>query len=71
MSTKYTKWTDIWKFLTPLNSTHLEVFLRFFHLFEFKFKILNPSGFKLVGTGPDPVDRFPPVWLTLSKSRSV
>jgi hypothetical protein len=49
MLTNYTKRTNIWKFLTPLDSTHLEVFLRIlwdFFIFEFKFKFWNWTGFQ-------------------------
>ena len=37
MPAKYTKWTNIWKFLTILDSSQLEVFLEFFLFFKFKF----------------------------------
>jgi len=30
MLAKYTKWTNIWKFLTPLDSSQIEVFLGIF-----------------------------------------
>ena len=33
MPAKYTKWTNIWKFLTPLYSSQLEVFLGIFFIF--------------------------------------
>jgi hypothetical protein len=73
MSAKYTKWTNIWKFLTPLNCTHLEVFLRIlwdFFIFELKFKFWIWTGWEPAGTGPDRYDRFPPVRLTMPSTHA-
>jgi hypothetical protein len=51
MHVNYTKRTNIWKFLTPLDSTHLEVFLRIlwdFFIFWIQIQILN---WDRLGTG--------------------
>jgi hypothetical protein len=51
MHANYTKQTNIWKCLTPLDSTHLEVFLRFlwdFSFFWIQIQILNLDR---LGTG--------------------
>ena len=56
MPAKYTKWTNIWKNLTPLDSSQLEVFLEFFSFLNsnlnFKFgSVWNRPVSKLVRTG--------------------
>ena len=74
MGEKYVKRMNFWENLTPLDSSHLEVFLGFFwefSFFEFKFEFWIWAGLILARTetGPDRFDRkpdrFPPVWLTL------
>jgi hypothetical protein len=71
MHANYTKRTNIWKFLTPLDSTLLEAFLRIlwdFLIFWIQIQILNLVRLG-TGTGPDRFPRFPdwfpPVRLTL------
>ena len=62
MPAKYTKWTNIWKNLTPLDSSQFEVFLGifwdFFYFFWIQIWILNLGRFE--------TDRyrngFEPVW---------
>jgi hypothetical protein len=81
MPAKYTKWTNIWKFLTPLDYTHLKVILRIFgdfFIFWIQIQIFEPNGvfhfdwFDRFPRFRDWFDRFPrfpaqfpPVWLTL------
>jgi hypothetical protein len=51
MYANYTKRMNIWKFLTPLDSTHLEVFLRIlwdFFILRIQIQILNLDR---LGTG--------------------
>ena len=68
--------------MTPLDSSHLEVFLGFFleifYFFEFKFEFWIWAGLvpTQTRTGPDRFDRlpvkpnlFPPVWWTLPPAR--
>ena len=53
MPEKYVKWTNFWETLTPLNSSHLEVFLGIFwkfFIFWIQIWILNLGRF---GTGPN------------------
>jgi hypothetical protein len=54
MHANYTKRTNIWKFLTPLDSTHLEVFLRI--LWDFFYFLNSNSNFEFgpVGNWPEP-----------------
>ena len=72
MPEKYVKRTIFWENLTPLDSSHLEVFLRIF--WEF-FIFLNSNlnfEFGPVWYRPKPEpepDRFPPVRWTLAPSR--
>ena len=57
MLAKYTKWTNVWKNLTPLDSSKLEVFLEFFWEF-FIFLNLNLNlnfEFRPVWNRPKPV----------------
>jgi hypothetical protein len=58
MHANYNKRTNIWKFLTPLDSTHFEVFLRIlwdFSFFEFKLKFWIWTGWNRSGpVGPVP-----------------
>ena len=56
-----TKWTNIWKNLTPLDSSQLEVFLGISIFFKFKFKFKFWAGLKppQTGNGPDRFDRLP------------
>ena len=55
MPAKYTKWTNIWKKLTPSDSSQLEVFLEiflgFFLFFWIQIWSLNLGGFEPTGTG--------------------
>ena len=49
MPAKYTKWTNIWKNLTPLDSSQLEVFLEIlgiFFIFLIQIWILNLGRFE-------------------------
>ena len=62
MSANYTKWTNFWENLTPLNSSHIKIFLGFFleifHFFKFKFNFWIWAGLVPAPVKPD---RFPPV----------
>ena len=58
MPEKYVKRTNFWENLTPLDSSHLEVFLRIFSFFWIQIWILNLSRF---GTGSNR-NRAGPVW---------
>ena len=64
MPAKYTKWMNIWKNLTLLDSSQLEVFFGNFSFFGIQIWILNLGRFE---TGRNPVkpDRFRSVVLTL------
>ena len=71
MPEKYVKRTNFWENLTPLDSSHLKVFLEFFwEVFIFLNSNLN-FKFGPVGYRPEPVwpDRFPTVFLTLLQTR--
>ena len=58
MLAKYTKWTNIWKILTPLDSSQLQKFLEFFwEFFIFWNSNLN-FEFRPVWNRPEPE----PVW---------
>jgi hypothetical protein len=61
MHANYTKRMNIWKFLTPLDSTHLEVFLRI--LWDFFYFLNSNSNFEFgpVGNRPEPVRTVAPV----------
>ena len=50
MPEKYVKRTNFWENLTPLDSSHLKVFLEIFHFFWIQIWILNLGRF---GTGPN------------------
>ena len=61
MPAKYTKWTNIWKNLTPLDSSQLEVFLGIFwdfFIFWIQIWIINLGRFE---TAPNR-NQFGPVW---------
>ena len=72
MPANYTKWTNFWENLTPLDSSHLEVFLGIF--WEF-FIFLNSNlnfEFGPVWYRPKPEpDRFPTVRWTLVTTHNV
>jgi hypothetical protein len=56
MPEKNTNCTYIWKLVTPLDSTRLQVFWDFFQkksFLELKFEILNLCSWKQTGTGSD------------------
>jgi hypothetical protein len=65
MPAKNTKCTNIWKILTPLDPTHLEIFLRIFLMFSNFFnsnlrthQILHRTDFFVPGTVPVKPVRF-------------
>ena len=54
MPANYTKWTNIWENLTPLDSSQLEVFLRFFWEFFIFWNLNLNFEFRPVGYRPEP-----------------